>query len=103
MTRGLMTYRLPNGLGLFSGLRIFDTVLTILVLWLLFWLLQWKVGNVRPLAALWQSLVLALLLTFPLAIFFHAIFQVPTTLTCRLGLISPDRCDVLMRKIAAEV
>ncbi len=74
------------------GIRIFDTVLSIFVLWIFFFLIQWRRGHIKVGVALISSLGLSILLTFPLAIFFHALFNVTTFLNCKLGLASSHKC-----------
>lgn len=92
--KGIMTFRI-------CGIRVFDTVLTILGLWLLFWLLQWRVGKLNGGVAVATGLALALVCTFPLAILGHAIFGVPTALNCALKLANPSKCAALKSRIRA--
>ena len=82
----LLSYRLP------LNIRLFDTLLTFIVLWILFYCLQVFVGKYDYGLAVFSSLLLAVLLIFPLAIFFHAIFGVPTALNCGLRLAPYDKC-----------
>ena len=83
--KSLMTYRI-------FGVRVFDIVVTVLALWLLFLLLMIFAGKQHVGLAFVYSLILALVLTFPLAIFFHAVFQIPTKLSCALKIVSANRC-----------
>ncbi len=82
----IISYRLP------LNIRLFDTVLTFFSVWILFYLLQIFVGKYDYGLAVFSSMLLAALVTFPLAIFFHAIFGVPTALNCALRLAPYDKC-----------
>ena len=81
------------------GMRILDISLSILILYLLFSMILYHIGKKSLGYSLKVGLVLAIVTMFPLAIFFHAIFNVPTSLNCRLGLGSKDRCKMLMEKV----
>ena len=82
----LLALRLP------LNIRLFDTLLTFFALWILFYLLQILVGKFDYGLAVFSSMLLAALITFPLAIFFHAIFGVPTALNCALRLAPYHKC-----------
>ena len=82
-----MDLRLP-----LINIRFVDTVLTFFVLWILFYLLQTLVGKCDWGISIFSSLLLAVILIFPLAIFFHAIFGIPTALNCALRLAPYDKC-----------
>lgn len=67
------------------GIRVFDPIVAILALWLLFWFLKIQC------AFLWS-----LVLVFPIGILAHWIFNVPTFLNCKLGLVrDPTICTKL--------
>jgi peptidoglycan/LPS O-acetylase OafA/YrhL len=70
------------------GIRVFDTVLTILVLWIIGFLIQTHRGKLPSQTAMWQSFLLAVILTFPFAILAHTIVNKPTFLNCKLSLSS---------------
>ena len=79
-----------------AGIRMLDTILTILVLW---FLLGWAMHSrgkapLSPQLA-GKSFVLAVLLTFPLAIAGHLLFNRATHLNCLLGLVDPAKCAAL--------
>lgn len=73
-----------------GGVRVFDTVLSILILWWFFAYMSHGSG-----CRVSRGLALALLTVFPLAIFFHALFRVPTFINCSLGLADPVKCKAI--------
>jgi len=84
---GLTTLRLPV-----LNIRFVDTILTFVILWILFYLLQVFLGQCDWGISIFSSLLLAAIIMFPLAIFFHAIFGIPTALNCALGLAPHKKC-----------
>lgn len=74
------------------NVRFFDTIITFVVLWIFFYLLQVLVGKCDWEISIFSSLLIAVILMFPLAIFFHAIFVIPTALNCALRLAPHDKC-----------
>ena len=88
----LLSYRV-------AGMRVFDFLLTVVVLWAFFGIMQSKRGKVRPGAAALNGLLLSLGTTLPLSVFFHALFGVPTAMTCRLGLADPVKCAALKKSL----
>jgi len=74
------------------GIRVLDTVVALVVLWIVFFLLQWKRGKLHPGVAIATSLGLSLLVLFPLAIAVHGILGITTSLNCKLRLASYDKC-----------
>ncbi len=74
------------------GIRVFDTVLALVVLWIILFILQWKAGKMKPQIAVFTSFGLALIVLFPLAIIVHAVFGIPTSLNCKLHLASQSKC-----------
>ena len=74
------------------NIRFIDTILTFVGLWILFYLLQTLVGKCDWGISIFSSLLIAVIVMFPLAIFFHAIFGVPTALNCALRLSPYDKC-----------
>jgi len=71
------------------GLTIFDTILSIIGLYLLILLVrvQMKLG-----ISLLTTFVLAILVAIPLSIIAHKLLDIPTPLTCKLGLFSSTKC-----------
>ena len=74
------------------NVRLLDTLLTFFGLWIFFYLMQVFVGKCDPGLSVLSSMILAVLIMFPLAIVFHAIFGVPTALNCALGLAPIAKC-----------
>ena len=75
------------------GIRCIDPILSILILWLLFgWAMHTR--GKRPIDAslIGKSFGLAALVTFPLAIVAHVLFNKATHLNCVLGLADPTQC-----------
>lgn len=85
-----------------AGMRAFDLVLTVAVLWAFFGMLRWKRGKASPANAAGVGFLLALLCTLPLAIFFHALFGVPTALTCATGLADRSKCAALKVRLGKK-
>jgi hypothetical protein len=88
--------RFPNK----SGIRVFDTVLSIIILWILTYIILQNTVNTKTSAIgrVGMSLVISLVLLFPLAIATHSIFRVNTRLQCMLGISSPNGCDNLYKE-----
>jgi hypothetical protein len=81
----LLSYRI-------GGIRLFDTIIALIILWVIIFMIQWKRGRVEARYAIATSLGLSLIVLFPLAIIIHALFGVTTFLNCRLRLASYDKC-----------
>ena len=80
-----------------AGIRMFDTILTILVLWfLLGWAMHARGKLPIDASLVGKSLGLAVLLTFPLAIVGHLLFNRATHLNCLLGLADPAKCAAIV-------
>ena len=77
---------------IFGVSPLFDTILTVIALWVLFFLVQIKIGKLPIRQAWWKSFLLAVLATFPLAIVMHTLFGIATPLNCRLHLATPAKC-----------
>lgn len=80
------------------GVRMFDTILTILILWLLLaWAMHKRGKQALNAALVLKSFGLSLALTFPLAIVGHLLFNRATHLNCVLGLADPSKCAALTK------
>lgn len=84
------------------GLRLFDIILSIIVLWIIFSSYSYFAAKKSVKYSLAIGVCLALIVTFPLAITIHTIFQTPTALTCKLGLVNEEKCSKLFEKISSN-